>query len=157
MPFTAVLLLDTSLSMATIDDGNQKRRIDEVISALEQSELINELRKKHDLVALRFDSQEENLVTLAKTGSLPLALLAEKKQEERGFYERYWPALAIAGVVLVALVAVWLTTNLSVRVRAMISIPIVLVGLVVTAVWAANSHTWPERKASAFSICAALK
>jgi hypothetical protein len=132
-----LMLFDTSLSMATIDDGNQRRRIDEITNALEQSEMIKTLRQKHDLVALRFDSAEENLVTLAKTGRTVLEV-AEKPQDSQSFYDRYWPALAIGGVVLVALAAVWLTTSMSVRLRTMISIPVLLVGAVVLAVWVAN-------------------
>jgi hypothetical protein len=144
-----LMLFDTSLSMTVTDEGTQRRRIDEVSGQLESSNLIRELRKKHDIVAMRFDSSEENLATLVKIPEPAGVMQAVAKKPENGnFYEKYWPALAIAGVVLVAIIAVWLTTSLSLRLRTMISIPVLLLGLVILAVWSANfTDLWSRTRA----------
>lgn len=135
-----LMTIDTSLSMAIVDEGNTRRRIDDVVQALQQSELVNELRKKHDIEVVRFDSAENAVVTLAKIpGAVTAAAAAaEAEEDNRTFYDRYWPALVIGGVVLLAVVCLWLTPSLSVRVRTICSLPIVLVGAAVLLVWSAN-------------------
>jgi hypothetical protein len=143
-----LLTVDTSLSMATVDEGSSRRRIDEVVQALQESPLIAELRKKHDIEVVRFDSADNAVVTLAKIpGGVFAAAAASADEDDRSFYDRYWPALVITGVALLAVICLWLTPSLSVRVRAICTLPILLAGAVVLAIWSANfTDLWTQTR-----------
>ncbi len=109
------------------------------VQELRQSPLIAELRKKHDIEVVRFDSAENAVVTLAKIpGTVSATATAQGEEDPRSFYDRYWPALVIGGVALLAVICLWLTPSFSVRVRAICTLPIVLVGAAVLLVWSAN-------------------
>ncbi len=62
----AMVLVDTSLSMGIADagstaSGRPTSRVAEVAAALEQTDFLNELRKTHDVVVLRFDEEMTRL------------------------------------------------------------------------------------------------
>ena len=63
----ALLLVDTSLSMGLTDvaaDGST--RTEHVLDVLNDSDLIDNLRKRHDLVVLRFSEELDRVVSLDK-------------------------------------------------------------------------------------------
>ncbi len=143
-----VLTIDTSTSMTIVDEGSSRQRIDEVVQALQQSPLIAELRKKHDIEVVRFDSAENAVVTLAKIpGGVLAVAAAETEHDNRTFYDRYWPALVIGGVALLAIICLWLTPSLPLRVRAICTLPILLAGAVVLLIWSANfTDLWTQTR-----------
>lgn len=67
-----LLLVDTSLSMGLHDGDDaspvpaEPSRLQKVAEAIERSDFVGKLRKKHDVEVLRFDQDSERLVTLAK-------------------------------------------------------------------------------------------
>ncbi|MCX7426626.1 MAG: VWA domain-containing protein, partial [Planctomycetia bacterium] len=66
----AVLLVDNSLSMGLTDaETSGTTRAGQVIGALEQSPLLENLRKRHDVAVLRFSEGLEPVVSLEKLGA----------------------------------------------------------------------------------------
>ncbi|MBN2021438.1 MAG: VWA domain-containing protein [Pirellulales bacterium] len=63
----AVLLVDTSLSMGLSDEASgAASRADQVVSALEQSNLLDDLRRRHDLAVFRFGETLERVAAFPK-------------------------------------------------------------------------------------------
>ncbi len=73
-PSRAVLLVDTSLSMGTTDvespdTPGSVSRAQQVVDTLQNSELLDTLRKVHEVVVWRFDEDLKRLVPLDKLGA----------------------------------------------------------------------------------------
>jgi len=67
VPSRALVLVDTSLSMGTVDgDLGSARRADQVVAALEDSSLLDQLRRRHDVHVFRFGKTLELVQTLSK-------------------------------------------------------------------------------------------
>jgi hypothetical protein len=75
-PSRAVVLIDTSQSMALTEDGGattepgSKTRLREVTDLLDGS-LLNTLREKHDVVVAHFDDELHRVATLPRAGKSP--------------------------------------------------------------------------------------
>src|SRR5262249_31976800 len=123
----------------------------EVIKSLEESPLIAELRRKHDIEVVRFDTSENGVVTLAKIpGGVSAVTTAQAEEDKRSFYDRYWPARVIIGVAVLAVICLWRPPGLPLRVRAICTLPIVLGGVVVLLVWSANfTDLWSRTRVDA--------
>lgn len=82
-----LLLVDTSLSMG-LHDGDvsstpdEPSRLQKLAQALQRSDFIRQLRRKHDVEVLRFDQDSQRLVSLTKLGSQADAAQADGPQAE---------------------------------------------------------------------------
>ncbi len=121
----SVVLVDTSQSMGLVDpklpgasaasngiDGTNATRLEQVKRAL-NSDVIDALRKAHDVAVYRFDQQDQpsEIAFLPRTGSPDDedALLDPASQSEKAIREVR--AFLIAGTVLLGLAAIFLIGN----------------------------------------------
>lgn len=82
-----VLLVDGSLSMGLRDahdtaDGGSTTRAEQVAAVLTESELLADLRRRHDVVVARFDETVQTVVTLPRLGEANDASLTKNEKHE---------------------------------------------------------------------------
>ena len=81
-----LVLVDTSLSMGLHDADStavpaKPNRLEQVTAVLDEGQLLSQLREKHDVVLVRFDSETNRVITLAK---LPIQAHAWRRCRRRG-------------------------------------------------------------------------
>lgn len=97
-----VVMMDTSLSMGLRDSdstssGSSPTRLAQLTQVLHEQGLVSTLRKKHDVVLARFDSQIARLATLAKLNAAPQAEQARGAGKDDQ-HEFAWQSIAPQGL-----------------------------------------------------------
>jgi len=84
IPSRVLVLIDTSQSMLTADEGpsNQQARIDQVVEALANGPLMTKLRKSHDVFVVTFDSKANTVASLFKLKDEPRPVSTNSPGEE---------------------------------------------------------------------------
>jgi hypothetical protein len=115
-----VLAVDTSLSMGLTDndhdgssDPQERSRLENVVAALDNGRLIDQLREKHDTVVVRFDQQADRVATLAKTSAPASPRTATTAEVPRVSDTARW--LFYGGVASLALCVVCAACYLALR------------------------------------------
>lgn len=83
IPSRVLVLVDTSQSMLTADEGtsNKQARIDLVVDALANGPLLTKLRKSHDVFIVTFDSKANTVASLFKLKDDPRGAAASQVSE----------------------------------------------------------------------------
>ncbi len=107
----AVVLVDTSQSMALTDDGgaapdtNSKTRLQQVTSLLSGS-MLDKLREKHDVVVAHFDDELHRVAMLPRAGSEREAAASASSQNEirnDTLRPAFYATVAFAALAIVAI------------------------------------------------------
>jgi hypothetical protein len=152
-----LMLVDTSQSMGISDEESQGRRIDEWIAVLEQGDLLSRLRQTHDVSVLKFDTTTE-VVTSAlykfrqeEQQRQALAAAAESRRQREPasltLFERLWPFVVPAVMVVIALLCLWLVADFSFAVRLGGSAVALLLGAALAWYWLVQQQKYDDATA----------
>jgi hypothetical protein len=95
-----LVMVDTSLSMGLQDvtgsaEPAQPNRLEQVVKVLTEGKLIDELRKRHDVEIVRFDTEINRLAALEKHSGTPTAPAERSPAEDKPAAPQNWPSALV--------------------------------------------------------------